>query len=219
VDPHAGARNDPRVLSEPTDFRRLYLFRHPELDVSHQGRVTGSGDAPLGRRGRGQVVEWVEWTDGVELAAVYSSPQSQCRDAAMALAQPRGMEPIVDARLRDQEMGQWQGRSWEELAKSDADAVRSFFTEFGDVRAPGGESLGESVERVLQWWMQHAPSFVGKSVAIVMPGSVLSGFVAALLGFRLSRSASVSLPHGGLGIVDAYDNAVRLQCWNPGAVS
>jgi broad specificity phosphatase PhoE len=207
------------VLSEPTDFRRLYLFRHPELDVSHQGRVTGSGDAPLGRRGRGQVVEWVEWTDGVDLAAVYSSPQSQCRDAAMALAQPRGVEPIVDARLRDQEMGQWQGRSWEELAKSDADAVRSFFAEFGDVRAPGGESLGESVERVLQWWMQHAPSFVGKSVAIVMPGSVLSGFVAALLGFRLSRSASVSLPHGGLGIVDAYDNAVRLQCWNPGAVS
>ena len=35
------------VLSEPTDFRRLYLFRHPELDASHQGRAVGAGAAPL----------------------------------------------------------------------------------------------------------------------------------------------------------------------------
>ncbi len=143
----------------------------------------------------------------VPLAAVHASPQPQCSEAAVAIAKPKDLAVETDPRLLDQE-----------LAQQDGDRVRSFFADFGDVRAPAGESLGEAVERVLQWWMEQAPQLVGKSVALVLPGSVLSGFVAAMLGFRLSRSASVSLPHGGLGVLDAYDNAVRLQCWNPGAV-
>jgi broad specificity phosphatase PhoE len=207
-----------RVLLDPVDFRRLYLFRHPELEASYQGRAVGSGAAPLSRRGRAQVLDWVGWLENVTIDAVYSSPQSQCTESALAICKPRELVPIEDARLRDQEMGEWQGRPWEELLQQDGDAVRSFFTDFGDTKAKGGENLGESVERVLAWWVEVAPGAVGKSYAVVMPGSMIAGFVAALLGLRLSRSLSLNLPHGGLGIVDAYDNGVRLQSWNPGAV-
>ena len=206
------------MLTDPTDFRRLFLFRHPELDAAHQGLAVGSGPAALSRRGRAQTLDWTAWMELVPLAAVHSSPQPQCSEPAAAIAKPKELTVETDPRLLDQHMGDWQGRSWQELAQQDGDRVRSFFTDFGDVRAPAGESLGEAVERVLSWWMEQAPQLVGKSVALVLPGSVLSGFVAAMLGFRLSRSASVSLPHGGLGVLDAYDNAVRLQCWNPGAV-
>jgi broad specificity phosphatase PhoE len=205
------------VLSEPTDFRRLYLFRHPELDASHQGRAVGAGAAPLSRRGRAQVLEWAQWIDGVELEGVHCSPQPQCSESAIAIAQPRDLEPIADPRLCDQKMGEWEGKAWEELAKTQGDAVRAFFTDFGEVRAPSGESLGEAVERVLSWWVEIAPKSLGTSRAVVLPGSVLSGFAAALLGFRLSRGVSVSLPHGSMGVLDVYDNGARLQAWNASA--
>lgn len=206
------------MLIDPVDFRRLFLFRHPELDATHQGIAVGAGNAPLSRRGRAQVLEWVGWLEDIPIESIHASPQPQCKEAALAIAKPREMEVIEDARLRDQEMGQWQGKPWEKLLETDGDAVRTFFTDFGDTKAPGGESLGESVERVLAWWVELAPKSVGKSIAVVMPGSMIAGFTAALLGLRLSRSLSLNLPHGGLGILDCYDNGVRVQSWNPGAV-
>ncbi len=210
--------NMPRVLLDPVDFRRLFLFRHPELDAAHQNRAVGSGPAELSRRGRAQVLGWIQWLEDLPIAAVYSGPQPQCRAPALAIAKPRELEVIVDDRLRDQDMGEWQGLVWEELLQRDSEPVRTFFREFGEARATGGESLGEAVERVLAWWLATAPDALGKSLAVVLPGSVLSGFTAAMLGMRLSRSVSLNLPHGGVGVLDCYDNGVRVQCWNPGAL-
>jgi broad specificity phosphatase PhoE len=208
-----------RVLAAPTDFCRLFLFRHPELDPAHAGVAIGDGEAALGRRGRAQALEWQQWVEGVELAAVHCSPQQHCLDAARALAAGRQLEPRPDARLRDQHMGRWQGRRWDELLQSGGAAVRAFFAAFGEAQPPDGESLGAAVERALAWWTTTLPGTAGRSLAVVLPGAVLSGLTAALLGMRLSRCLSLDLPHGGLGVLDAFQNGVRIACWNPGALA
>jgi broad specificity phosphatase PhoE len=115
-------------------------------------------------------------------------------------------------------MGRWQGREWAEIVREDDGMVRTFFAEFGEAKAPGGESLGEATERMLAWWADTAPSVLGKALAVVLPGSLLSGFAAAMLGMRLSRCVSLNLPHGGLGVLDVFGNGVRIACWNPSAV-
>jgi broad specificity phosphatase PhoE len=210
--------DDPRVLAEPTDFCRLWLFRHPELEAAQTARAVGAGPADLSRRGRAQVLQWLRWTKSVAIAEVHASPQPQCLDPARALGQQHGVEPIANTCLRDQEMGRWQGREWADLVREEDAAVRTFFSEFGEARAPGGESLGEATERMLSWWTDTAPSVLGKSLAVVLPGSLLSGFAAAMLGMRLSRCVSLNLPHAGLGVLDVFGNGVRVACWNPGAV-
>lgn len=209
---------DAHVLAEPTDFCRLWLFRHPELDAAHSERAIGAGPADLSRRGRSQVLRWLEICKPLELAEVHASPQPQCQGPARALAEAHQREVLVDTRLRDQEMGRWQGRTWTEVMREEDGAVRTFFSEFGEAKAPGGESLGDSVERMLGWWTERRPAVLGKQLAVVISGSLLSGFAAAMLGMRLSRCVSLQLPHGGLGVLDVYQNAVRIACWNPGAV-
>lgn len=206
------------VLPEPTDFSRLYLLRHPELEVADQSIAIGSGPAKLGRRGRSQVLQWLSWLEGVKLDELHCSPQPQCLTPATALAQKFALEAKPHSRLRDQEMGSWQGRNWQEVMQTEGEAVATFFREFGDTKAPGGESLGEAVERVLQWWVMTAPHALGKSLAVVLPGSVLTGFAAAMLGMRLSRCVSLNLPHGGLGVLDAFQNGVRIALWNHAAL-
>ena len=71
-------RQDARVLSEPNDFCRLWLFRHPELDGDHAQRAVGDGPADLSRRGRAQILRWLELSKTLELSQVWSSPQPQC---------------------------------------------------------------------------------------------------------------------------------------------
>lgn len=206
------------VLTEPTDFCRLWLFRHPELDPAVQDRATGGGNAELSRRGRTQVLRWLELMKPVRIGGVHTSPQTQCQVPARALAEAQQLEARADERLRDQAMGRWQGRVWSEIMREEDGAVRTFFAEFGEAKAPDGESLGESVERMLSWWTELMPVSLGKALAVVLPGSLLSGFAAAMLGMRLARCVSLNLPHGGLGVLDVFQNGSRVACWNPDAV-
>lgn len=208
-------REDAAVLPEPSDFCRLWLFRHPELDPAQGARAVGDGPAELSRRGRAQVLRWLELLKPVRIAEVWCSPQPQCLGPARALAEAQQLEANAEPRLADQHMGRWQGRAWAEVMRDEDAAVRTFFAEFGEARAPGGESLGEGVERVLSWWTERRPQVAGRSLAVVLPGSLLSGFAAAMLGMRLSRCLSLNLPHGGLGVLDVFDNGVRVASWHP----
>ncbi len=214
----AGVRQDVPVLSEPTDFCRLWLFRHPELDAEHAQRAVGDGPGDLSRRGRAQVLRWLELCKPLPIEAVWTSPQPQCHGPARALAEARQKEPLVEARLRDQSMGRWQGRTWTDVMREEDGAVRTFFAEFGDAKAPGGESLGEAVERMLLWWQEQMKASLGKSIALVMPGTLLSGFAAAMLGMRLTRSVTLSLPYGGVGALDVFQNGSRVATWNVDAL-
>lgn len=204
-------------LPEVTDFCRLLLLRHPEVAPEHAQRALGAGSAPLSNRGRESVVGWLRLFAPWNLDAVHSSEQEQCRDPAAALCAAKGLEPIHDPRLRDQELGRWQGHSWEEIAQGEPDRVRDFFQDFGEVRAPDGESLGEAVERMLEWWAEVAPDQLGKTIAVVASGSLITGFTAAMLGMRLSRAVCLKLPPAGVGILDVYGNGARVTCWNPTA--
>jgi broad specificity phosphatase PhoE len=209
--PHAKIAS---VLEEPNDFCRLWLLRHPELETGASDIAVGAGPADLSRRGRTQILRWMELLKDVEVERVTSGPQPQCNDAARGLAESKKLEVVVDSRLRDQEMGQWQGRSWQEIMRDQDGPVRTFFSEFGDSAAPGGERLGETVERMLQWWAETMPKVAGKTIVVVGAGTILTGFAAAMLGMRLSRCLSLNLPYGGIGILDAFENGVRVSSWN-----
>ncbi|MEZ5965098.1 MAG: histidine phosphatase family protein [Planctomycetota bacterium] len=206
------------MLGPVEDFCRLVLLRHPELAPGHTDVVVGGGEAPLARRGLERAARWDRQLGALELDAVFAADVSQCLDAGKVLAHARGLEVRPEPRLRDQAMGRWQGQRWNEVAAAEPDAVRDFFAQFGDFKAPDGESLGAAVERVLAWWQEVAPHALSQTVAVVMAGNLISGFVAALLGMRLSRAVSLSLPHGALGVIDVYGNGVRLAAWHVDAL-
>lgn len=206
------------VLPEVTDFCRLVLLRHPELEPASSNLAVGDGPAKLGRRGQDQVLDWLVLLEKIGLDGVQCADQPQSADPARALAASQQISIDVDARLNDQNMGTWQGQSWDDLVKDEAAAVQEFFTNFGEASAPGGESLGTAVERMYGWWTDVMPAIRGQTLAVVTSGAMITGFATALLGMRLSRSVSLNLPHGGLGVLDCFGNGARIATWNPTAL-
>ncbi len=206
------------MLSEVTDFCRLILFRHPELAPEDSNRAIGGGAAGLSRRGRETVLAWLDLLSTIEVDVVLSSDQPQCAEAAAGIAATKGVEVETDEALRDQDLGSWTGKDWQAIAAEDGGRVHDFFADFGEVAAPDGESLGQAVERFLNLWQERRQEYLGKTVVVVTSGAMVTGFVAALLGMRLSRAVCLNLPHGGVGLVDVYANGARITCWNPGAI-
>jgi alpha-ribazole phosphatase/probable phosphoglycerate mutase len=49
------------------------------------------------------------------LHAVYSSDLSRCMEGARLLASTFGLEPVAMPELRELHIGDWEGKTWQEL--------------------------------------------------------------------------------------------------------
>jgi broad specificity phosphatase PhoE len=127
----------------------ILLARHGQTDYNvPPGRVMGRVDIPLNERGREQARELAAAVAGEGLAAIWASTLSRARETAEIVGEPLGLEPRPDERLRESHRGAWEGRLLHDIRREEPDAWAAWRRAGADFRFPGGESLGEHLERV-----------------------------------------------------------------------
>jgi glucosyl-3-phosphoglycerate phosphatase len=119
---------------------RLFLVRHGESTYNAEGRLQGQADPPLTPRGRVEAEALARAFDGMAPMRVISSDLVRARDTAALLGHP---EAPTDPRLREIDVGEWEGRSLSELPPGPEPSWRG-----GPLVPPGGEAWPELVERV-----------------------------------------------------------------------
>jgi 2,3-bisphosphoglycerate-dependent phosphoglycerate mutase len=120
--------------------KRLLLVRHGATDWSDAGRLTGWKDIPLNERGREQARHLREQLVGVPLTGIWSSDL----DRAMETAKLAAGSPQTAEGLREIDLGDLEGATWDEIDE----ATRAALVAFDDFSAPGGESVTELRRRV-----------------------------------------------------------------------
>ncbi|MDP2305328.1 MAG: histidine phosphatase family protein [Pseudomonadota bacterium] len=127
---------------------RVHLFRHGEVAGSRVCR--GQSDARLSPRGEAQSAAAAEWLHCTHPApdVIVSSDLSRCTHLARHLTPA----PILAPALREQDMGRWDGRGWEDLTIEDPAGTTAYWDDYVNARPPGGESYGECFARVTAWW-------------------------------------------------------------------
>lgn len=203
------------MLLEPENCARMILVRHPQLAESHRSLAIGAGEAELSRRGMQHTLTLMRNLTGVNIDRFFAPPVAHCSEVAEALTKDRGIELSLESRMLDQNLGEWEGRSWEDLRRSDEALVKEFFSDYGLVAPPGGETLKQAVDRMLGWWNELAGEMMNKTLLIVAPQPILAGFSARLLGLSIRRALALNLPAGAYGILDVYRDGALLRCWHP----
>ena len=152
---------------------KLALIRHGPTEWNAQARVQGSIDIPLSAEGR-ERMERLLPPAGFETARAYSSPMLRARQTAACL----GLFPTLDARLAEQNWGEWEGLTRAEmLARDGGDA----FVRAGRglaFRPPGGESTGELHARVREFFAAVA-RLDGDAIAVTHMGVLRAGYIMA----------------------------------------
>ena len=120
----------------------LYLIRHACPAVT--GVLLGQSDPPLSDRGRQDAHRAF---DTLIVQRIYSSPLRRATETAAFLRSPSAVT-VLNA-LAEISFGAWDGKSWEEVQRSDPALASRKGEDWFGVTPPGGESWTAFTGRVL----------------------------------------------------------------------
>lgn len=162
----------------------LWLVRHGQTDWNLTGRWQGqASDAPgLNETGRNQAQIASEKVKGLEIAAIYSSDLLRARQTAEVISIPLGIPVILEPRLREIDLGKWEGMFSEDIEaqypKELAERARDPF----HTPAPDGEAPFEVTERVLEAVKEIVNRHLNELVVIVAHGISLAVIICQAEG-------------------------------------
>ncbi len=120
---------------------KLYLVRHAEPAL--RGVLLGREDPELSPRGREEARLKL---GSLKVKIVYTSPLVRCRETARVISAPVA---VLDE-LAEISLGDWDGRTWEEIEERWPEAARRKLSAWSRVTPPGGEPWTRFQERVLK---------------------------------------------------------------------
>ncbi len=127
----------------------ILLARHGETDDNREPiRAQGFSDTRLNDTGRRQAAELGERAAGWDIGSLWASDLARARETASIVGTRLGLEPRLDARLREGNRGRWEGRLFVDIEREDPDLYAAWRRAGAEFRFPGGESLQEQLDRV-----------------------------------------------------------------------
>jgi broad specificity phosphatase PhoE len=163
------------------------LVRHGQTDWNLAGRWQGqSPDAPpLNQTGRAQVLALRNELRDAPISAIYASDLLRTRQTAELLAKPLGLQVIPEPRLREMDLGEWEGMLSNEIKARYPRALAERARDPVNTQAPGGEALIQVVERCMAAADEIAARHPDETVMVVAHGVSLAALICLSQGLPL----------------------------------
>lgn len=167
---------------------RLCLVRHAQTDWNLQHRWQGQADPPLSLAGREQARMLARELTGEHFDAIYSSDLQRALATARAVAGPHRLPVQTDLRLREVNLGKWEGLLGEEIP---ALYPREWAARENDpfhARPPDGESVLDVARRAMPVFTELRDRHPSASLLIVSHGLLLAVFLCQLHNLPLDEA-------------------------------
>ena len=160
----------------------IYLVRHGQTDWNAEHRMQGLTDIPLNDTGRAQAHRYGEILgdhigDNIRHMAFVSSYLGRAQETMQILRDTMGLSPHrygIDDRIAEIDLGDWNGRTVEEVAKDDPEAWKEREADKWSYQIPGGESYAAAAKRARAFLREiDRPTVIVSHGGI---GRVLRGF-------------------------------------------
>jgi len=163
---------------------RALLIRHGETAWNSTGRWQGHAPVPLNEAGMAQSAALGRYLarNGFRICAVYSSDLKRALQTAEAIGAALGLPVLTDVRLREVDLGDWQGLTREEAEVWDADRYAAFRADWRHVPTPDGESRDELQRRARAAFEEITARHPGQTIALISHGGTIGMLLESLFG-------------------------------------
>jgi probable phosphoglycerate mutase len=202
-----------------TDF---LLIRHGETAWNRELRFQGQLDVPLNDMGFEQaqrlkirmVQAMAEWQVlGRVPTRLISSDLLRAQQTAQPVAEVLGYTPILNAGLREQSYGMFEGLRSPDIQAKYPEAWQRWLSFDADMAVEGAETTQAFHDRVITTLQELAHQYAGEHVVVVTHGGVLDMVWRHAQALSLSGPRVCEIPNAGLNHVIWRDGGLHIQRW------
>jgi broad specificity phosphatase PhoE len=197
---------------------RLVLLRHGRTAWNAERRMQGRLDPPLDGTGMAQAQAVAPLVAGFEPSILVCSDQSRALQTALAVGEATGLEPRKEPRLRETDVGRWQGLVDTEVEAGWPGGLERWRLDPA-FAPPDGESRVDAAGRALPVLEElvDAPAG-GRTAVLVAHGGVIMAATCAFLGWPVDLWHSLG-PLGNCrwSVLELRVDRWRLAQWGAGA--
>lgn len=193
---------------------KIILVRHGRTAWHAEGRYAGTTDVPLDEVGIQQADRVADRLKSAKIDIVFSSPLSRCLELAGKVADSHGLEVVVDDRLRELDLGRWDGEMLEDIVKRDGEILKRWTKDPTSVTIPGGESLMAVQERSMDWLNEASARYGDGLLLASSHGGPIRAIVTSVIGLPLSNLFRLTVDLASMSILNCMGKFSNLETMN-----
>jgi len=146
--------------------------------------------------------------------AIYASPLKRVQQTLAPLLINGGPKPIIRPELREVDVGDWTGLTWEEVHARFGVRAFEWLDQLERAAIPNAECAETLRARLEPCLRQIIADHPGQQVAIVCHGGVIRMLLGILLGLPLSKTAVFEIDYASVTQVALHPHCAQVQLLN-----
>ncbi len=176
----------------------IILIRHGETEWNSQKRMQGHSNSDLSSVGQAQIQALGQWMKNVPFDHIYSSDSLRAKQTAEAITQFSGHELQFDQRLREKNLGVFEGLTSEEARERHPEVFRLFKTAGSKYVIDEGESTQQLQDRALEIVDEIRIKHPEERVLLVTHGGFIRVVMKHSLGLSLETPTRFLIRNTGV---------------------
>jgi len=176
----------------------IILIRHGETEWNSQKRMQGHSNSDLSSVGQAQIQALGQWMKNVPFDLIYSSDSLRAKQTAEAITQFSGHELKIDLRLREKNLGVFEGLTSEEARERHPEVFRLFKTAGSKYVIDEGESTQQLQDRALEIVNEIRIKHPEERVLLVTHGGFIRVVMKHSLGLSLETPTRFLIRNTGV---------------------
>ena len=176
----------------------IILIRHGETEWNSQKRMQGHSNSDLSLVGQAQIQALGQWMKNVPFDLIYSSDSLRAKQTAEAITQFSGHELQFDQRLREKNLGVFEGLTSEEARERHPEVFRLFKTAGSTYVIDKGESTQQLQDRALEIVNEIRIKHPEERVLLVTHGGFIRVVMKHSLGLSLETPTRFLIRNTGV---------------------
>jgi 2,3-bisphosphoglycerate-dependent phosphoglycerate mutase len=190
---------------------RVWLIRHGQTDWNTQHRWQGHAPTSLNAMGHEQARALGLYLRDAPIEAVYTSDLPRALQTAQAVAAYHNLEPIVETRFREINVGVFQALFPDELAELYPAELASWRSGDTTYAPPGGESLNQVQQRAMQAFADVVARDNGDHIAIVTHGGTIRQMLKGICSDDPAVAGKIPVPNTSYTLLRRDDDRWRVE--------
>jgi len=192
---------------------RVYLTRHGETEWNTEKRMQGWLDSDLTENGIKAAKALGERLKDISFSTIYASPSGRTLQTAKLITESNKQKEIkTDERLREIHLGNWQGKTQEEIKKMEREHFEAYFHFPHLYNRNDGETFADVQKRAISFWNELIEKHHSGNVLVVSHGMWLKSLLNYLKKEPIQHLWDGPFHHGtSLSIVKVNNHQIEIE--------